>query len=101
MGSFDDPVRSRQHVRRNRHADLFRRLQIDDQFKLRGLLDGQFSRARAFENSIDKDCDTTGLVLAVTTVREEPTIRRPDRTRAHGWQPVLERKLYELFSMMQ
>jgi len=32
--NFDDPIRSREHVRRNREADLFYGFQIDDQLKL-------------------------------------------------------------------
>jgi hypothetical protein len=32
--SLDYPIRPRQHVRRNREADLFRRFQIDDQLEL-------------------------------------------------------------------
>jgi hypothetical protein len=37
---FDHPIGPRQHVRRNRQADLFGRFQIDDQLKLFRLLDG-------------------------------------------------------------
>ena len=36
--SFNYFIRTRQHVRRNRQADLFGRLQIDHEFKLRRLL---------------------------------------------------------------
>jgi hypothetical protein len=35
---FDDPVRSRQHARRNRQADLFCSFEIDDQLDHRLLL---------------------------------------------------------------
>jgi hypothetical protein len=37
---LNDFIRSRQHVRRNRQADLLRCLQIDDELKLFWLLDG-------------------------------------------------------------
>ena len=37
--SFDHLVRPRQHVGRNRHADLLGRLQINDELELRRLLD--------------------------------------------------------------
>src|SRR5262244_3099439 len=45
----DHPVRPRQHIRRNRQADLFCRLQIDDELKLCRLLDRQVGRLRAFQ----------------------------------------------------
>ncbi len=35
---FDDLVRSRQHIRRNRQADLLGRFQVDDQLELGRLL---------------------------------------------------------------
>ena len=41
---LNDFVRSRQHVRRNRQADLLRRLQINHQLKLRRLFDWQIGR---------------------------------------------------------
>ena len=39
--SFDHLVRSRQHIRRNRQADLLGRFQIDDQLKLVGCSTGR------------------------------------------------------------
>jgi hypothetical protein len=38
---FNNPVRSSQHVRWNRQADLFRRLQLDDELELDRLLHWQ------------------------------------------------------------
>jgi hypothetical protein len=38
---LDHLVRPRQHIRRNRQADLLDGLEIDDKFELRSLLDGQ------------------------------------------------------------
>jgi len=46
--SFDDLVRSHQHVRWNRPADLLRGLESDYELKLRGLLDGQVGGLCAF-----------------------------------------------------
>jgi len=45
---FYDFVRSRQHVGRNRQADLLGRLQIDNELKLCWLLHGQVGGLRAF-----------------------------------------------------
>jgi hypothetical protein len=42
--SFDHPVRPRQHVGRDREADLLGCLQIDNQLKFRWLLHGQVGR---------------------------------------------------------
>ena len=50
--SFYDFIRSRQHIRRNRQADLLRRFQIDHQLKLGRLLDEQVSRLGAFEDFV-------------------------------------------------
>jgi hypothetical protein len=52
--SFYDSIRSRHHARRNRHADLLGRIQIDDQLELLRLLDGEVGGLGAFENLVDK-----------------------------------------------
>ena len=43
LSSYDS-IRSRQHIRRDRQADLFCRFRIDDEIKLRRPLHGQFRR---------------------------------------------------------
>ena len=43
--SLDHLIRSRQHVRRNRQADLLGGFQIDDELKLRRLLESATRRA--------------------------------------------------------
>jgi hypothetical protein len=48
MFSFDHLIRSRQHIRRNRQADLFGRFQVDHQLKLRRLLDGDVGGLGSF-----------------------------------------------------
>ena len=50
--SFDHPIRSGQHIRRNRQADLLRRFQIDDELELLGLLDRQIGGLSALEDSV-------------------------------------------------
>ena len=47
--SFNDLIRPRQHIRRNRQADLLRRLQIDDELELHRLLHGEISGLAAFQ----------------------------------------------------
>ena len=51
--SLDHLVRPRQHVRRNRQADLLGGFEIDDQLKLRRLLDGKIGRLGAFEDFVN------------------------------------------------
>ena len=46
--SFNHFIRSRQHVRRNRQADLLGCFQIDDELELRRLLDGKIGGLGAF-----------------------------------------------------
>jgi hypothetical protein len=43
---FDDLVRPRQHIRRNRKSDLLSGFQIDDQLELRRLLHGKIGGLR-------------------------------------------------------
>ena len=50
--SLDHFVRSRQHVRRNRQADLLGGFEIDDELELRRLLHGQVGGLGAFQNLV-------------------------------------------------
>ena len=45
---LNHPIRPRQHIRRNRQADLLRRFEIDDKLELLRLFDGKISGLRAF-----------------------------------------------------
>ena len=47
--SLDHFVRSHQHIRRNGQADLLGSLQIDDELKLRRLLDGKVGGFGTFQ----------------------------------------------------
>ena len=49
MPFIDHLVRPRQHIRRNRQADLFRRFQIDDELELLRLLDGKIGGLAPFK----------------------------------------------------
>src|SRR6266478_1512007 len=50
--SSDHFVRPRQHVRRDREANLFRRLEIDDELELHRLFHWQVGRLAPFENLV-------------------------------------------------
>ena len=53
QNSLDHPIRPRQHLLRNREANLLRCLEIDDELKLRRLLDRKISGLGAFENFVN------------------------------------------------
>src|SRR4029453_5533468 len=52
LSLLDHLVRSRQHIGRNRQADLLSRLQVDDQLELDRLLHGKIGRFSAFQNLV-------------------------------------------------
>src|SRR4030095_2557847 len=70
LPSLDQPIRSGEHLRRNRQADLLRRLEIDHQLKLRGLLHRKFGRLGSLQDSVHEICDAPVAVrldlLAIT-----------------------------------
>ena len=45
-------IRPREHVGRNCQPDLLRRLEVDDEFKLRWLLNRQIGRFSAFQDLV-------------------------------------------------
>src|SRR3954471_20680854 len=53
-GSFDNLVGPREQHRRDVQAERFRGLEVDDEFELRWLLDGQIPRLRAMENPVNE-----------------------------------------------
>src|SRR6266581_1169071 len=54
--SFDHPVGAQEDGLRDRDAESLGGLEVDDQFELRGLLDGQVARLRALENPVHVAC---------------------------------------------
>ena len=53
LPSLDHFIRSRQHIRWNRQADLLRGFEINHELKLRWLLYGQISRLCSLQNLVD------------------------------------------------
>ena len=53
LSSYDF-IRSRQHIRRDRQADLLRRFQVDYQLELRGSFDRNFGRFGSLQDFIDQ-----------------------------------------------
>jgi hypothetical protein len=73
LSSFDHSVRSRQHIRRDRQADLLGSLEIDHQLEFRGLLYRQIGRLGAFENFVHVDSYAPVAVCEVRPLGHEPT----------------------------
>src|SRR5262245_37679298 len=51
--SFDHPIRSHQHIRRDRQADLLRGFQIDDKLEFLWLLHREVGRLSSFQDLVD------------------------------------------------
>ena len=54
--SLNDFIGTQQQRLRNRQTERFGGLEIDDQIKFRGLLDGYVARICALEDSVDENC---------------------------------------------
>src|SRR5207344_248833 len=71
--SLDQLGRSGEHLWRNRHADLLRRLEIDHELKLRRLLDRKIGRLGSLQNPVHVICDAPVALRLVRPVGHEPT----------------------------
>ena len=61
-------IRSRQHIRRNRQADLLRGFEIDDELELRRLLHWQVGGLCTFQNLVDVNGGAPVLVSHVSCI---------------------------------
>ena len=91
--SLDHLIRSVQHGLWNRQVERFRCFQIDNELKLRWLLDRQIGGLCAFENFVHVDCDTAIGLKSTRPVRHEPTVVRPLLLCMYRRNAVLCRKL--------
>src|SRR5436190_1712437 len=78
--SFDDAVGAPQERLREREADGFRRLGVDDELELRGLLDGQIGGLGALEELVDVAGQALGgsSKLAEKAIRPPASMKRPE-----------------------
>ena len=60
FGSFDDPIRPREHVRRNYETDLLGGFQVDHEVEFGRLLDGKVGGLCAFQNLVNVNSCTPG-----------------------------------------
>src|SRR5258708_5728154 len=96
---FDHFVRSRQHIRWNRQADLLGGFQIDHQLKLCRPLDRQVTWLCAFQNLVHVGGDSAIEFGSIRPIGYEATVFCPNRIEANGWQSILRRQIINALSM--
>src|SRR6266508_4219472 len=94
----NDPVRSRQDIRRNRQADLLCRFQIDDEFELLRLLDGKISGLGSFEDLVDIGGGAPEQVGNARAVGHKPPGFHMFSLSVYRREPALYREFCNLFS---
>src|SRR5215831_12417580 len=92
----NDFIRSRQHIRRDRQADLLRRLEVDDQLELCRLLDWQVRGLCAFQDLVDKNSSAPERVDIVWAIGHKPPSLYAFTLSKHCWQAVLCREFCDL-----
>src|SRR5262245_36254689 len=93
-------VRSRQHVRRNREADLFSGFKINHKLKLHRLLYREVSRFGTFQNFVYVDGSAAPLVGKVGRVgHQSPSINNL-RATVYRWQSVLSCELHDTLQLV-
>src|SRR5438105_2165688 len=86
---LDHPIRPRQHLRRNRHADLLRGFEIDSKLKLHRLLYGQVSGFSAFEYLIHIHRRAPEVVVRIWPITHEASSFDMYHSWINRWQPNL------------
>src|SRR6185369_2729136 len=86
-------VRSFQHADRNRQIDLFCRLEIDNEFKLRWLLHRQVSRFGAFQDLVHVNSRAPIEVGAVSPIGHETTLIDKLLLKVNSRQPMFTGEL--------
>src|SRR5438046_7294517 len=99
--SFYDFVCPRQHIRRNREADLLCRLKVNDEFKLRCLLHWQISRFGSFQYLVHVNSRTPIQVIVLHPIGHEATLINKLLLELNSRQPVSARKLDDSLSFGQ
>jgi len=97
--SFDHPIRPRQHVGRNREADLLRCFQIDHQLEFRRLFDRKVGRLCSFKNFVDHRGYTPLRLTLTRSIRHQATYADIVAPRVYRRQLILSCQLHDLFSI--
>src|SRR5438552_5176559 len=96
---LNDPIRLCEHLRRNRQADLFGRLEIDDELQLRRLLDWNIARLGTFQNLVYVRGGAPVQVGNVHAVKHKPPGFYKIALVVHDGEPILYRKFCNLCSL--
>src|SRR5262249_3322826 len=91
--------RSRQHVRRNRQADLLGGFEVDDELELRRLLHREISRLGAFQNLVHIRGSASEQVGGVRAIVHESAGFRIAWLWVNRREPVLCRQVRKLCSL--
>jgi hypothetical protein len=97
--SLDHPIRSRQHIRRDRQANLLGRFQIDRKLELCRLLNRQVCRLSPFENFVHEVRGAPHRIMTAGGIGNQATVFDKRSSPTHRWKPVLLRKAQELHSI--
>src|SRR5262245_854446 len=96
---LDHLVRSRQHIGRNREADLFSRFQIDDELELLRLLHRKVSRLPTFQYFVHVRSGAAKQIANTYAVGHEPTFFDILWSAICRWEPALYRQVQNLLSL--
>ena len=91
--SLNHLIRPREQFRRECQSDLLRRLQVDDELKLRRLLHRQISRFGAFQDLVHVNSRAPIEVIVVRPVGHEAALIDKLLLEVNSRQPVFAGKL--------
>src|SRR6516225_403530 len=95
-GSFDDLVDADEDRRWDRQSERLGGLEVDDQFVMGGLLEGQLGRTGAAQDLVDQGRTALEIVAEHRAIRQQPTClgvvphwihRRQAKTRSEPGNP--------------
>ena len=91
--SLDHPVRSGQHVRCNRDADLFCGFKVNHQLEFSWLFDGKLGGFGTFEDSVHVCRRASVGLKRIHSVVHQAAFIDPDSIRMDGWHTALMQQL--------
>ena len=101
IGSLDQFIRPFEHAVRNCQINLFGRLKVNDEFKLRRLLHRQVSRFGAFQDLVHVNSRAPIEVGGVRPIGHETALIDKLLVWVNSRQPVLGGKLDDLLSFRE
>src|SRR5882724_2866496 len=99
--STNDLIRPLQQRLRDVQAERLRGLEVDDQLKLRRLLDGQVARLGALEDLVDEDRRAPPDIVDIRAVGDQPAGLDVLPVRIHRGEPALGSLLSDLLAMRE